>query len=288
MNYFKPLALVFCAYMVWTFGWRVNSNNKSRYGQSPKSEISEKQSPNARSTISSKEFALRSPNPHNANPASCLERASQSLVFIRTYRGGVHAGTGSGFVLYPDGIIVTNVHVLAKAESADVTFENGQTYPIDAVLGSSVPLDYAVVKIAASHLTSVCLDNPRPLLRTEKVYSFGTPLGHSFVATDGILSREMENPIDHTAVIQHTATIAPGNSGGPLLDAAGTLIGINTLIDLELDRAYYAIGTSSLRTVFQSIYEQPLQLPINDFIQPSDPPVGSALRRLIKLNRVGD
>jgi len=148
----------------------------------------------------------------------------------------VPEGTGSGFVWDDEGHIVTNYHVIQKANAAQVSLDDQTTYPAQ-VWGVYFDKDLAVLKIDAPRkkLPPVPLGTSNDLQVGQKAFAIGNPFGLDQTLTSGIISalgREIESvtrrPIKN--VIQTDAPINPGNSGGPLLDSAGLLIGVNTAI----------------------------------------------------------
>lgn len=143
------------------------------------------------------------------------------------------AGAGSGFILTPDGYIVTNYHVVGDADTVKVTLYNGDTYDAQYI-GGDEDYDIAVIKIDAADLPNVTLGNSDSLNVGDHVLAIGNPLGDlTFSMSEGIAS-SVNRTIDVEGtpfnMIQVTAAINPGNSGGALVDADGKLIGINTLI----------------------------------------------------------
>jgi S1-C subfamily serine protease len=148
----------------------------------------------------------------------------------------VPEGTGSGFVWDDEGHVVTNYHVIQKANAAKVTLWDHSTWNAKLV-GAYADKDLAVLHIDAprSRLHPIPVGTSADLQVGQKVYAIGNPFGLDQTLTDGIVSavgREIESvtqrPIRN--VIQTNAAINPGNSGGPLLDSAGRLIGVNTAI----------------------------------------------------------
>lgn len=138
-------------------------------------------------------------------------------------------GVGSGFVLRPDGLIVTNDHVVRGATALQVTWPDGRKLT-GTVLARVPRADVAFVKVAANNLKALSLADTPPLVG-EFVVAIGSPLGLEHSVSNGILSavgRTIgESPI---AYLQTDAAINPGNSGGPLLDLNGRVIGVNTAI----------------------------------------------------------
>jgi serine protease Do len=145
-------------------------------------------------------------------------------------------GIGSGFIISPDGYIVTNHHVVADAKSIQVTLHDRRTFAAK-VVGVDKLDDLAVIKIDADNLPSVQWGNSANLMPGEAVMAFGNPFGSlSFSVTRGIVSavHRSVSPSNNNRAprdyIQTDAAINPGNSGGPLVDARGQVIGIDTFI----------------------------------------------------------
>jgi S1-C subfamily serine protease len=145
-------------------------------------------------------------------------------------------GLGSGFVIDKSGHIVTNFHVVQGADEVEVSFSNGEELAAD-IVGSDPSTDIAVLKVDADSraLRVLTLGNSDQLEVGDEVVAIGNPLGYERTMTAGIVSalgRVIESPdqfaIDE--VIQTDAPINSGNSGGPLLDAAGRVVGVNTQI----------------------------------------------------------
>ena len=143
-------------------------------------------------------------------------------------------GTGSGFILRSNGLIVTNAHVVSGADQVTVTLKNGQEYT-GRVLGADRQSDVAVVKIDANNLPAVTLGNSDQLKPGEWAIAIGNPLGLDNTVTVGIISGTERSASafglrSSQPFIQTDAAINPGNSGGPLLNQRGQVIGINTAI----------------------------------------------------------
>jgi putative serine protease PepD len=145
-------------------------------------------------------------------------------------------GLGSGFVIDKSGHIVTNFHVIEGADEVEVSFSNGEEMSAD-VVGSDPSTDIAVLKVSAESraLRVLTLGNSDQLEVGDEVVAIGNPLGYERTMTAGIVSalgRVIESPdqfaIDE--VIQTDAPINSGNSGGPLLNAEGEVVGVNTQI----------------------------------------------------------
>ena len=145
-------------------------------------------------------------------------------------------GAGSGFVIDPRGYVLTNNHVIEGAQSIEVTLGNRSRYPAKLV-GADPRSDIALVKIdpKGSSLSALPLGDSDSLQVGQKVYAIGNPFGFSSTLTTGVVSalgRTVETS-ENTAIdqaIQTDAAINRGNSGGPLLDSRGEVIGINSAI----------------------------------------------------------
>ncbi|MCW5864210.1 MAG: trypsin-like peptidase domain-containing protein [Anaerolineae bacterium] len=176
------------------------------------------------------------------------------------------SGSGSGFVIDPDGYIVTNNHVIAEGGPITVYFSNGEVK--DATLvGTDTQADIALLKVDAApgELTAVPLGDSDALEVGQSVVAIGSPFGLDNTMTTGIvsaLSRSM--PADETGltgtytipnVIQTDAAINPGNSGGPLFNLAGEVIGVNTAIESPV-RANSGVGFAVPSNVVKVVIAQ--------------------------------
>ncbi len=159
-----------------------------------------------------------------------VERVRPSVVQVRSAAGGA----GTGVIWRSSGAIVTNDHVVAHARgSLHVTLTDGRSFP--ARLAARNPrLDLALLQIDASALPAAAIGDSRGLRVGELVLAIGHPWGQPWVATAGIVSALGEVPVrdDGTTAtyIRSDVRLAPGNSGGPLLNARGEVIGINAMI----------------------------------------------------------
>jgi putative serine protease PepD len=143
--------------------------------------------------------------------------------------------TGSGFVVSKDGLIVTNEHVVDGAQQVQVKVgTTGQAQDAD-VVGVDASHDLALLKVKASKLPALPLGNSSSLSVGDATYAIGNPYGLDHTLTSGIVSalhRELQSPNGSTIsdAVQTDAALNPGNSGGPLLDASGKVIGVNAQI----------------------------------------------------------
>src|SRR5438105_277160 len=172
------------------------------------------------------------------NNISVYKRVLPSVVNITTsavaydfFYGAVPTeGQGSGFIIDKEGHILTNFHVIANSREVAVTLSNQKTYKAE-IIGTDPSHDLAVIKINASDIVPVTLGDSKNLVVGQKVYCIGNPFGLNGTLTTGIVSslrsiRSLDGtPIDDA--IQTDAAVNPGNSGGPMLNAKGEVIGIN-------------------------------------------------------------
>ncbi len=140
-----------------------------------------------------------------------------------------YSALGSGFFISEDGRLVTNYHVVANAKKLEATDCDGNVYPVEQVLGVDRDLDLAVLKVTGSFPYAEL--NKTDYETADTVYALGSSQGLTSSFSEGMISnksRELEGFPD-TVYIQHTAAISEGNSGGPLMDEYGRVIGVNTM-----------------------------------------------------------
>lgn len=161
-------------------------------------------------------------------------------------------GLGSGFVIHPSGYIVTNEHVIRRAEKVTVTLADGRECPA-TVIASDPEHDLAVLRIDPpdGQIAALTLGRSDDLLIGETVVAIGNPLGYRHTLTAGVVSaleREMIFPggIAFRGLIQTDASINPGSSGGPLLNINAEVIGINSAIRADAQGIGFAIPVSEL------------------------------------------
>ena len=171
-------------------------------------------------------------------------KAIASLVSIEAY-SDIYFSSGSGVILSSDGYIVTNAHVVAGANDVRVQLNDNRVFPASLV-GFSAQEDLAVLKIDAENLPAAEFGNSNDLVCGEAVSALGDSLGYRGTFTDGIISaldREMTMEDGTTMVlIQTSAAINFGNSGGPLLNQYGQVVGINTIKIIADDGSAESLG----------------------------------------------
>ena len=189
----------------------------------------------------------------NLSVQSIYRLASKGVVEITAGQG-----QGSGFVYDADGHIITNEHVVDGTSSVSVRFWNGRTFTA-SVVGTDASTDLAVLKIDApvSQLFPLSLGDSSTLVVGDQVVAIGSPFGLEGTVTSGIVSalhREMTSP-NHFAIdnsIQTDAAINHGNSGGPLLNAQGKVVGVNAQIESNSggnEGVGFAIPSNTVRSI---------------------------------------
>jgi S1-C subfamily serine protease len=165
---------------------------------------------------------------------AAAERVGPAVAHIQVQQAKGRAGSGSGFAFTPDGLLLTNSHVVAYARAIRATFADGLSRDAD-LIGEDPHTDVAVLRIGASGLASVELGVSRSVRVGQLAIAIGNPYGFQHTVTAGVVSalgRSLRSTSGRLIddVLQTDAALNPGNSGGPLVNSRGEVIGLNTAI----------------------------------------------------------
>jgi S1-C subfamily serine protease len=172
-------------------------------------------------------------------------------------RGG---GAGSGVVVTPDGYVLTNEHVVQRVDEARVAFVDGRNVPA-VVVGRDPATDLAVLRAQTGALPYARLATAKPLRVGQLVVAVGNPLGFESTVSAGVVSalgrslRSRQGRLIE-GIVQHTAALNPGNSGGPLVDAQGRVVGINTAIIAMAQGIGFSVPAATAQWVLSEILTQ--------------------------------
>ena len=175
---------------------------------------------------------------------SVVEVTTEAVTTNAFFGQYVQSGAGSGVIITEDGYIITNNHVVSGASQVTVRTSDGTEYPA-TVVGADSKTDIAVLKIEATGLTPAVVGDSDSLQVGEFTLAVGNPLGElGGTVTDGIISaldREVTVENQTMNLLQTNAAVSPGNSGGPLVDAGGRLVGADGRVRLDRPRALIAL-----------------------------------------------
>ena len=214
-------------------------------------------------------------SPHKYTATEIYNQSIKYVGEITTYdKNGKEYALGTGFVISSDGNIVTNYHVIEGAYSADITVNNIK-YTISSILAYDANIDLAVLKINANGLTAATICK-QPVSVGSTVYAIGSSRGMTNTFSQGIITYA-DRIFDGVSHIQHDASITHGNSGGPLINDYGEVIGINTWGISDSQNLNFAVSADELDNL---VYGSPTTL--FNLFQEQSTPYGTLLSWLIE------
>ena len=186
---------------------------------------------------------LSPPPPTTLTTAQIAERATTSVVVVENFNeDGEKVGQGSGYVCSTDGAIITNYHVIRGASSLNIRLPSKESFHVDSVLGYDIEHDVAALQLSGGSIPALETEGVEQAKVGDRVIAIGAPLGLESTVSEGIISALRDAGGTH--VIQTTASISPGSSGGPLLNEYGRVIGLTTSQLRNGQNLNFAISTS--------------------------------------------
>src|SRR4051812_268648 len=188
-----------------------------------------------------------------------VERVGSAVVRVEPHAKGKPAGVGSGVIIAPDGLVLTNSHVMQGSREARLTLSDGRTVAA-RVLGDDPDTDLALLRATVDGLPYARLGDSKQLRRGQIAVAIGNPLGFESTVTAGVISalgRSLRGSTGRLIddVIQTDAALNPGNSGGPLVSSAGEVIGINTAVIMGAQGICFAVASNTANFVVSELIQ---------------------------------
>ena len=177
-------------------------------------------------------------------------RPAVYLLAIQDEDGEVK-GSGTGFLISPDGLLVTNHHVIAGAKQILAKAENGGLFPVVKVVAADPANDLALLQLEAKDLPCLSLAPPGSAEAGTRIAVIGSPLGLEGTLTEGIVSARRKLPGQKREVLQISAAISQGSSGSPVLDAQGHVVGVASFLLAEGQSLHFATPSEKLQALLR-------------------------------------
>lgn len=191
-----------------------------------------------------------------------IARESRESIVVVSFTGreGKQQGLGTGFVVREEGLIATNLHVIGEARPVSVQFADGKSYPVVEVFASDKTLDLALIKIAKNDLKPLKLQLQEDVLDGQTAVALGNPLGLKHSVVSGVISGQRD--VEGRQMLQLAMPIERGNSGGPVLDAQGRVVGITTLKSMLKENLGFAVPVGQLKLLL----DKPNPVPMSQWL----------------------
>lgn len=204
---------------------------------------------NLADTIKSK----KQPTKDDFSPTQLYKKISRSVIEVRAYNDKrEHVGSGTGFFISEGGLVATNLHVISGASHVSAHWQE-KSYSPTGVVGFDRENDLAILKVAGDSFPPLTLEIEMPPIAS-RVYAIGNPKGFTNSFSEGIVSGHRKETTGRI-LIQTTAAISPGSSGGPLISSSGKVVGITTLVYLGGQNLNFAVPASQLAKLMSEAHK---------------------------------
>lgn len=194
-------------------------------------------------------------------PAEIAARSTPAIVTIRTDHS-----LGTGFVVDKNGLIATNVHVVAGSSPLTVIFADKRQFPVIEVTSHDTQLDLAIVRIDAKDLPVLTLGDSEAVHAGDPIVAIGHPLGLEDTVSNGLISAVRK--LEKVTILQISAPIAPGSSGGPIFNDNGEVVGVSTAVLVGGQNLNFGLPSNYLRALLAS----PAPMSMADFAAETSEP----------------
>jgi len=191
------------------------------------------------------------------------KQARPAVMHLTVYDAdGKEIGTGTGFLVSPDGFLVTSRHLIRKAHRAVAKSAKGGLFPVAGLLAEDARADLAVLKLDAKDLPVLPLGSSAKVQAGMRVAVIGSPFGLEGTLSEGIVSAVRDTPLFGRRLIQITAAISPGSSGSPVLNGSGEVIGVATFLLKGGQSLNFAVPVERVKAVLKSAHKVEKPLPL--------------------------